>query len=350
MKAILPKHWLLALPLALQFGCQPVAPRESAPSPIEQIDQRYQVPATPMDAFRYPMKLDEWQILGATQYEHRYQGFSLHYGSERSPQVTSDILVYPVVRPELLSLADLLDDHYKMLTSEFGAAAKAGQWDRSEVLETSTFSWKRQSGQLEGLHGVFRLTSGGNSYLSHIYLTVRDGRFYQARITHPQASQTRADSIAERLLSTVTPKLLPARTEPEIVVIVPREAAQAHTEQELSLNMAPWLGYGATQAAAISAGRYLDTFDRRLAASRAALEAWSDMSRQGIAGDAAIRQLAAAEEAGFLREYVWTTQSKPYWRPPADLRLGAFNRWQADQLGSALASSPDVIVRWRDQR
>ncbi len=340
-------HWTLLLPITL-LGCSTVDPRLSEPATPAQVDQYYQVPATPMDAFHYPTSLGELQILGATQYEYRYQGFALRYGIEKAPWVSSDVLVYPVVRPDMLSLTDLLDEHYKTLAQEFSSAAAAGNWESAEVLETNTFSWKRQSTSMEGLHGVFKLSSGANSYLSHIYLTVRDGRFIQARITHPQGSPAKVASIAERLLSAINAKNRPTPTEPEIVVVVPQEAAQTHTEQELAQTMAPWMGYGASQAEAIRAGRYLDTFDRRLAASRAALEAWSDMSRQGVNGDAAIRQLAAAEEAGFLKEYVWSTQAKPYWQAPSDLRLDAFNQWQTEQFGNTLANNPEVIVRWRN--
>lgn len=340
----------LALCLALLAGCQHApAPEAALPEALQgaEVDRRFAPAATEMDAFSYPVALGNLQIVGATQYEHRYQGFALRYGSTQVPDMFNEVLIYPVVRPELLSLADLLDQHFRTLGSELEAAARNGQWDRIEPVSSASFSWGGKRDGLEGIHGVFRMHAGERSFDSHVYLAVRDGRFYQARLTHPSGGDYPTESIARRLLSAIHAKRPGTAREPEILVLIPASPAHPGADYTASLGMTPWMGYAATQAEAIRAGHFLDTFDRRLAASRAALSAWAEVARQGIPGDPAILQLDAAARAGYLEEYVWATQAKPYWLQPKGLNLEGFQLWR-QQLGPGLEPAPGVIIRWHE--
>ncbi len=44
------------------------------------------------------------------------------------------------------------------------------------------------------------------------------------------------------------------------------------------------------------------------------------------------KQLQAVNKSGYLHEYVWRFQNKPYWVEPKGLRLAQFDRWARQNL------------------
>ena len=90
------------------------------------------------------------------------------------------------------------------------------------------------------------------------------------------------------------------------------------------------LGSGVDQA---PLGPYVPTFERELAARRSMIKAWRELQAKEPKPFPYMEALTRIEDAGFLREYVWTVHWQRTWtQPPADLRIAAFYAWQRQEL------------------
>jgi len=100
-----------------------------------------------------------------------------------------------------------------------------------------------------------------------------------------------------------------------------------------------WLGYGTALAReagrslnALPLGAYRPSFDAEVAARQSMVKIWRELNEKEPQRFAYMESLAAVEQAGFLREYVWHYHRLAEWPPVADLRNEAFAGWRAEQL------------------
>ena len=100
-----------------------------------------------------------------------------------------------------------------------------------------------------------------------------------------------------------------------------------------ALGLANWAtSSGALDAAPV--GPLVPTFDGELAARSLLITIWRESQASKAAKPSAYMDaLLRVQDAGFLREYVWTVHWRSSWKDqPADLRLAAFYAWQRSAL------------------
>lgn len=105
---------------------------------------------------------------------------------------------------------------------------------------------------------------------------------------------------------------------------------------------AVWLSYAADLSVnAISSdavnqaplGPYVPTLERELAARRSMIKVWRELQAKEHKPYPYMEALTGVEDAGFLREYVWTVHWRSTWKQtPDNLRIAEFYAWQREAL------------------
>ncbi len=103
-----------------------------------------------------------------------------------------------------------------------------------------------------------------------------------------------------------------------------------------------WLAYGVALANWASSsgeleraplGPYVPSFEGEVAARTMLIKIWHELLEKNPKPFAYMDALVRVEQAGFLREYVWTVHWRSSWKQqPADLRIAEFYAWQRKEL------------------
>jgi len=120
------------------------------------------------------------------------------------------------------------------------------------------------------------------------------------------------------------------------------------------VEQAAWTVYGVSLGDWVNKNRIADTapegpfvpsFEAELHARQMQLKIWRELNEKATYSLRYMDELQSVETAGFLREYIWQHHRQPNWGvPPSDLRVAAFNEWQAKNLATHVPHTGAQIV------
>ena len=237
-----------------------------------------------------------------------------------------DVFVYPLCLPKGVSLANAL---------ELGVVntLKGMQtfYPGTTVQEIVSFVGERNGRRYEALKAKMGIVKDGRR-LSFLYLAAFDDVFVKIRFTQPEGTdyEVQVDGLAASLLTEFRfsqPEMHKHQTAPNIYL--DPKAGLGATDMVANL-----LVYAALMNGEIEKGRYLDTFERSLSCWEPLTKGIEKMRSDGVPQPATtcFAGAAAAQKAGYLREYLWTYHRRPYWIRPPDLKVDEFKAWASDHL------------------
>ena len=325
---------------------QPAPPKFATKLTSETID---------VEGFVVPRTADDFEFIDTHAYEPREMGTSVHYQTFYVPEARIDLYLYPVIVPDLFSLAHVLNEAQRAVVSDIERTDTA----RNLGVRLATQTLEPAPGvtpPLVGIHAVFELTEEtGRVWRSHSFLAIRGRHYLKVRFSYPVETEAVAAPAYDRFLARVVAAVAasPAGDPVPVGLTITRTTEAASHGNTCAA--AAWVAYASRIAEAIGRGEFADTYERELAARGKALEAWQELKQRDPARvgdrcvDASLDAMLAAQKLGLLDEYVWHYYAKPYWVAPADLDLGAFAAFQRRALvGHDPVLEPGVVVRFKE--
>lgn len=316
--------WVL---LALS-GCARSAPVQRA-TPVR--DETLVV-----EGFHFPRRADIFRLEEAFPLESREAGWQVRYGSFEIPSLRADLFVYPIVVPELLSLAKVLDEQQRAMVAEIEAMALQNDM-ASVITQQHSLTVPGSAPRIDGIHTVFQMQQADTPLVSHAFLTALGRHYVKVRFSYPREVEAVATRAFERFLGAA---LAAAAWSGDAAPALSLLIVKPQPDTSVCTSVVWGLGYGTVMLEWVDKGTYLDSFDRELAARSKALEIWN-LIKQGKlenatqAGDCDADSLDAmieAQERGLFEEYVWRYFAKPYWHEPMALDREAFARFEKSRL------------------
>lgn len=332
----------LLLPALFAVSCAsslpPTEPAYSLSDPIES------------SSFRIPSTLAGFQVYSISQYPDPELGFQVKLRFSSDSKILADIYVYPVLLPDLMSLADMLDFEQEKL--EEGIRYVSATKDQESTDPILTTYVPPKDGLLPaGYYGIRTIEGPRFQATSHSFLTLNHDLYFKVRITVPIDSSlpsSRVTGLIDALSESVPP---PARRTRKLSVVVTRTTHDFAAEGNVCA-LSAWILYGVAMQEAVASGKYLGSFDRELTARSAALDYWDRESREPrekACESLALSSMSKSREHGFLREYVWSAYRQRHWLQPPNLELEAFDEWAQSNLSEHdPIVFPGVLIRWAE--
>ncbi|MBY0401970.1 hypothetical protein K2X89_16880 [Myxococcota bacterium] len=300
-----------------------------------------------LEDLEYPQRVGQFTLVKVEDLEEIELGVRLKYADSTHPGAVIDAYVYPITKPELLSLTQVLE--WEMSSVSRGMEYVAGQ-NRIKASEPERFPFGLTGEDPPRGLGVKRiLSSASKEFVSLAYLVVRDHRFFKLRITIPRRDlDAEGEGYFQGVLDILQPviRLRQPFEKPGFALTVYRNVLLA--PHDANCNIGGWIAYGSEMMKQIEAGAYRDTLARELSARRGVLEFWRKVRGRGepCASDV-LEMMSRAGEAGFLREYVFEAYDRGNWAVPEDLRLEEWKHWSSSNIDAHdPVVVPGVAVRW----
>jgi hypothetical protein len=308
-----------------------------------------------VEGFVVPRAADDFRLVDTHAYEPREMGTSVQYDTFYVPEARIDLYLYPVVVPDLFSLASVLHEAQRIVVE--GVERVAANRSHPARLETQRLeAVPGVAPPLVGIHAVFDLTDDtGRQWRSHSFLAIRGRHFLKVRFTYAAETEAVGAPAFERFLASVVSPVAqsPAGDPVAVATTVTRTTLVASHDNTCAA--AAWIVYGARIADAVGRGEFADTFEREFQARSTALVAWEKLKQVGAPHpkdpcvDASLDAMLQARKLGLFDEYVWHYYAKPYWDAPPDLDLPAFAAFEKRALaGHDPVLEPGIVVRFKD--
>lgn len=296
----------------------------------------------------YPERLGQFVLVEVDDLERVELGVRLKYADSTRPRAVIDAYVYPISRPESLSMIHVLEWEMRSVSQGMEYVARQQGWKAGRPAQ---FPFGLSGEDPPRGLGVKRTMSSDSDELESLaYLVVKDHRFFKLRITVPrQDPSSENDGYFQEVVDVLQPaiRLKKPFERPSFAITVYRNVFLA--PQHESCNIAGWILYGSEMMMQIEAGNYRDTLARELAARKRALDYWRELRNSGepCASDV-LEVMSRVEEAGFLAEYVFESYGRGSWAAPEDLRFQAWKRWSRSNVEAHdPVVDPGIVVRWK---
>ena len=343
-----------ALPCWLLFALvacarPPAAPKVAAKLKSESID---------VEGFVVPRAAEDFQLLDTHAYERRELGTSVQYGTFYVPEARIDLYLYPVIVPELFSLASVLHEAQRAVVADVERVAA----DRHETVQMTAQRIESVPGvapPLQGIDTEFEFTEAkGLRGHSHAFIAIRGRHFLKVRFTYAAENEAVGAPAFERFLASVVALVAqsPAGDPAPVGTTITRTTIVASRDNQCALEA--WIVYGASLMEALGRGEFADTFERELAARSRAVAAWETLKQEGAGKlppsqcvDPSLDAMLMARNLGLFEEYVWRYYAKPYWSEPPGLDHAAFAAFEKASLaGHDPVLQPGVVIHFQDAK
>jgi hypothetical protein len=338
----------LLLPLVAILACaKPPVPGRPRP----------EGPTIDVEGFVVPRSAEDFQLVQTHPFGEGNVGSQVRYSTFYIPAARIDLLLFPVIVPDLFSLSSVLHEQYLGMQKEVEQTAALAHGKvvlRSQHIEAVP----GVSPPLTGIHADYDFVDEAQMKLrSHAFLAVRGRNYLKVRFTYAAENADVGEPAFERFLATAVAQVAssPAGDPPPVGITITRTTFDAGHQNRCAA-VAWGLGYGSELHAAIGRGDYVDSFERELAARTRALDLWDHMKHKGTKEipaeqcvDASLDAMADVRRLGLFREYVWHYYAKPYWSQQAGLDLAAFAQYEQRALaGHDPVRAPGVVIHYLD--
>lgn len=314
------------------------------------------LPGSSASDFSIPAEVAGFRLESEHDFPDRALGFMARYVPAQGSGIVADVFVYPVLVPEMFSLADALDAGQAQLEHDVLVLAPAhGLYEKIELRSRISHRLDLGGSSLGGIWSYFDAVEQGYEIGSTAFLAIRGPHYYKLRGRYLREHRAEAEAALDRFLHELLPALQPREPEPgKLGVVVTRTTWELAGHDVACAAIAWGIGYGSEMASALAQGEYLDSFERELRARAKALELWQHGKREGSQSfpaescvDSSLDAMLEVRDAGFLREYVWSNYAKDYWERPPGLRLDAYLKWSRAELPEHdVVPEPGVVVRY----
>lgn len=326
------RHALVLAVLGLALACAtppaggPTGPAASAPPAAEKLAVR-----TSAEGFRVPEEVGEFRLERLADLEPAEAGFLARY---EGPNEQIDFFVYSARNlPREVSVANALWREYEHLKHDIDAAAPQRDWKialaREEIMRAET-----ADGDVDGVLATYQgETKDGEPIRSLGYLALLRTDFVKMRATQRGAVSAQTDAVdaaRREFYAKLAPRAerttLEFDSEFTVTSLDLDSMCSVFSEAVITTVLEQMLNQGVT----------LHTLERAVALIEAALSYGELVDKKCT--EPTLRDLAATQQAGFLREYAWTAMRASFWPDPGDLRLEEFAAFRRKKLKSPFAT------------
>jgi hypothetical protein len=343
----------LLVPLVAIFACaKPPAPARPAPrseSRSSTID---------VEGFVVPRAAEDFSLVQTHPFDQAQLGTQIRYATFYIPAARIDLFLFPVVMPELFTLAAVLHEQYLGMQQEVeqtAALAHGSVTLRAQRLETVP----GVSPPLVGIHADYDFVDADQTRLrSHAFLAVRGRHYLKVRFTYAAENADVGEPAYARFLASVVAEVAKSPAGDPVPVATTITRTTMNVSHGNSCVLAAWIAYAAQMTDAIGRGEFADTFERELAVRGKTIEIWAKMKEDGgpraavvPCVDPSLDAMLAVQQHGLFAEYVWHYYSKPYWIEPAGLDLAAFAAYERRALARHdPVLQPGVVIDFEDAK
>jgi len=292
-----------------------------------------------------PEKADVYSRMQVAGYADPRLGVSVNYASSE-PGVKIDVFVYPVVVPELYSLADMNELAFRQSVSDVQSVTPG-----AEIQEVVEFSGDFEGKRYEALKARLKL-DGSIKADSFVYVGMVKDAYVKIRFTSAQALTEKVDPdrFARQILTGISFNQPDKHTHP-LHVIITRGTYDLTKGVQSALGFTILLGVQLREQ--IARGHFLDSFQREYAVWDNAYATWKKVPEKAEAQPSAITFVDAlrdVQDAGYMREYIWNYFRRPYWTQPDGLRMTDFKVWAETHLSGHIAPvNHGIVIAWEDK-
>lgn len=265
-----------------------------------------------------PKRVKQFKLKHVEKYEDANFGVSFSYANKNTP-IGLTYYVYPV--SEQIPLEFAMATEYDNTINEIKAKAIM---DRNilSVLEVKILKFHNR----DVIKTTMNMEIDNVFYISELYLASHEYHFLKMRATYPMSASKKFglrklnESVFEEVL--LNTKLKPKKELKRSITIYADVLNSNEQDMKLAIN------YGINVVALvpndliISFDEYLEIYEMTLSLSDLPENILiTDKEKKDLIGIVEINQ------AGFLKEFIWTVFYSPYWEKPNGLQLDKFKNW-----------------------
>lgn len=289
-----------------------------------------------------PETADKFTLGEVAAYADPRLGVSVAYAASEAG-VKADVYVYPIVLPEMYSLADMNELAFGQSVADVQAVNPG-----AEIKEIAEFSGDFEGRSYEALKARLKL-DGSTKADTFVYLAIVKDAYVKIRFTAAEAvaAQANPDQFARVILSSVG-FAQPDKHTHSFNVTITRGTYNLTKGIQSPLRYMILLGVQLQEQ--IAQGHFLDTFQREYTIWNNAYASWKEVKQEAGAQqptDTFVDALRDVQEAGYMREYIWNYFRRPYWAQPDGLRMSEFKVWAGSHLSGHIAPvNHGILVDW----
>jgi hypothetical protein len=287
-----------------------------------------------------PKKIDTIELLETEKFPQKEFGVAFTYTAKNTP-LRLTYYIYPI--PENISLEFTMFAEFSNIKKEMKYVSQRNGGVFSLLLEEIININDQQT-----IHTLANIEENGTNYITELYLTSIRNHYIKLRATYPTAAskefdlRTKTQSFFEQLLNKTQFK---SKDKSKTIINLNPDS---FNNDDINLSLAMMYGIATRgilpKELIISYPLYLDIYQKTLEITRGLAKE----KKLPISTNQEALSLFEVEDAGFLKELIWSVFKRPYWQKPKDLNMKGFEKWTKENELKKITARPtgvEILVK-----